>query len=124
MNKKFKKWWQENKTTKRNGCINILTDVNTIIEKFGRFTAKMMFIGIILNIIAACHPGFTLRFPTIYGWFDGWLQFGEFVIKTTLKGLYSVFSNHYGYSVFNAECNIKIKEMLVQLSNWIRTLPW
>lgn len=59
------------------------------LDRVSRNVIRLMIIGIILNIVASLYPEFSERFPIIYGWFDGWLQFGEFEVKAGLGCIYS-----------------------------------
>lgn len=43
--------------------------------RFGRNVGRMALIGILLHIVAAYFwPEMPDKIPTIYSWFDGWLQ--------------------------------------------------
>ena len=78
--------------------------------------------GIILNVVNQYYPELSTRFPTIYGWFDGWLQFGEFLYKVTIKGTYSILT--LNCSEFCSKVSVEIKGIVQQLVNWTSTIKF
>lgn len=111
----IKTWWSNNK--------NDVWRLRRRLNRFARNIAILMIIGIILNLVDSCsYHDFSARFPAIYGWFDGWLQLGEFVIKALIKGIYSLFTGHW--SMFQTECNEAFQELLSQFAKWLNTLQF
>ena len=46
-------------------------------NRLARNIGRLMIVGIILSIVAGYFcPDFADKYPVIYGWFTGWLQFG------------------------------------------------
>ncbi len=118
---RLRTWWNNNhRSFERditNGLINFLAGINRI----GDNVIRLIIIGIIVNIIANYFwPEFPERFPVIYGWFDGWLQFGEFAVKAALGGVYSFFTGQW--SEFWTEYSNEFHALLQQLGNWLSTL--
>ena len=76
----LRNWWDEHE-------VQIFQKrIDDFFERLGRNIARLVVIGILLNIISAYFwPELPERIPTIYSWFDGWLQFGEFAVKMPLK---------------------------------------
>ena len=92
-------------------------------NEFARIMVKLMIIGIIVNIIASSfYPEFPERFPTLYGWFDGCLQFGEFIVKAGIYGIYSLLTGHW--NSFWAEYDAQFKELMNQASVWFSALKF
>ena len=83
---------------------------------------SLVFIGIILNVIIVINPEFSKRFPTIYGWFDGWLQLEEFALKSVLGGFYSLFTGNWHN--FWIECREVINMLIKQFITWLSTLSF
>ena len=85
--------------------------------QLGRFVARCMAIGIIFNIIANYFwPEFPSRFPILYGWFDGWLTFGEYVYKVTIGGLYAMFTGNW--TSFKLEASKELARLWSQFCSW------
>lgn len=105
------------------GCNNN-KNLKQIVRRLSRFASNittLMIIGVILNVVSSYfYPDFPERFPTIYGWFDGWLQFGEFIFTATLNVIYSFFTGHW--SKFWTEYNEAFQELFHQFTNWLNTL--
>ena len=72
-----------------------MKNVKNILCRIGRNFGKLLLCGIFINVLASFfYPGFAEKFPAIYGWFDGWLQLGEFAVKSAFKFVYSLFTGH------------------------------
>lgn len=79
MNKE-KNWWSNFKLAFATATFG------SVCSAIGRFVIKMITAGIIINIIASSfYPELPIRFPVVYGLFDGCLQFGEFLFKIVIK---------------------------------------
>lgn len=84
-------------------------------------TSMWIIFGVVVNIITYnLYPEFSERFPAIYGWYDGWLQFGEFCFKTVLNFLYSLFT--WNLKDFWFDFNIALKDLFNQFINWLSML--
>ena len=118
---RIRTWWNNNHT-------NIEHDVEQETRRFVRGInriadniARLIIIGVIINVIASYfYPEFLERFPVIYGWFDGWLQLGEFAVKAGFAGIYALFTGHW--SEFWAEYSSATTELIQQFVNWLGTL--
>lgn len=118
-------WWSNNhEQIEQNVEQSVEQGVRRLDSAFDRLIrniARLMIIGVILNVVASYfYPEFPERFPVIYGWFDGWLQFGEFAFKATLGGMYKLLTGHW--SDFWTEYNEAIQELLSQFANWISNI--
>lgn len=120
---RIKKWWKGNCTDIKH-CVNAVAKKNIKwVRRIARFTCRMILIGVIINVISNCfYPEFIDRFPAIYGWFDGWVQFGEFTIKSWLAGTYALFTGN-GYE-FWIEYNEALWELVHQLGDWLSSLSF
>lgn len=110
-------WWNNNQQ-------NIAEDIQILGSGFDRISrniTRLVIIGVIINVISSnFYPEFPERFPAIYGWFDGWLQLGEFALKAALNGIYSLFTGHW--SQFWTEYNDAFRELLQQFTNWLSNI--
>ena len=113
----LRNWWSTNHTEVEQGIDNFWRGF----DRISRNITRLMIIGVILNVIVAYfYPEFPERFPAIYGWFDGWLQLGEFAIKAALNGIYSLFTGHW--NEFWTEYNEAFRELWQQFVNWLGTI--
>jgi len=92
----IRNWWSDNHTVS-NGI--------RIIRRIGNNIFRLMLIVILIDYF---YTAFPERFQTIYGWFDEWLQFGEFSIRTTIQLMFPPFTSQsiefwaeYNEAVFN-----------------------
>lgn len=91
-------------------------------QRIGNNIVRLALIGIALNVISSFYPEFPNRFPTFYGWFDGWTQFVEFAIKTTLSGVYSLFTGNF--SDFLNNSSAELQELLNQFITWLSNISF
>ena len=111
---RIRTWWNNNHEQIEQNLEENIRRLDREINRLIRNTTRLMIIGIILNIIANYfYPDFPERFPVIYGWFDGWLQLGEFAIKTALSGVYSLLTCNW--PEFCLEYNVAFKELWQQV---------
>jgi hypothetical protein len=111
-------WWNNNHQQVQQDARQAFRRLDRWFGRLGRNIFRLMVIGVILNVIASyLYPEFPKRFPIIYGYFDGWLQFGEFAIKAALGGLYAFFTGNF--SKFWAEYNAAFHELLHQFTQWM-----
>lgn len=102
---------------------SILKKIDPVLRKLTRFIVKMIVIGIICNIIASSlWSEFPKEHPAIFGWFDGWLQFGEFLYKAFFKGIYAIFTGDF--KEFRIEFVEEVKELSHQFVNWLSMLKF
>ena len=112
-------FWDNNHTNVSIAIASILDGIDVICNNITR----LMVIGIILNIVSShFYPEFAERFPTLYGWFDGWLQLGEFAIKAALGAINAVFTGTW--SEFYTSCNVAFQEMWAQFLNWVSQISF
>ena len=118
---RIRTWWNNNHTNIEHdveqGIRRLVRRMNIIVDN----SIRLIFIGVIINVIASdFYPEFPERFPVIYGWFDGWLQLGEFAVKAGIAGTYALFTGHW--SEFWAEYSSATTELIQQFVNWLGTL--
>lgn len=102
---------------------DLLKKLNPIVNRLIKSIVRMITIGVICNIIASSlWPEFPEEHPAIFGWFDGWLQFGEFVYKSFFKGIYAIFIGNF--KGFRIEFANEVKELFHQFVNWLSTLKF
>lgn len=105
-------------TTRNITMHDVIDGVSDFIDRICSNCVRLMVIGIILNIVSAhFYPEFAERFPILYGWFDGWLQLGEFAIKAALGTINAIFTGTW--SDFYASYNVAFQEMWAQFVNWV-----
>lgn len=93
------------------------------LNRLARNINRQIFIGIIINVISNYfYPEFKERFPIIYGWYDGLLQFGEFILKTFLSGIYSLFTGNI--TEFIPAFNETLWELWQQFVNWLSMIQF
>lgn len=86
-----------------------------------RLITRYIVIGIILNIVAAYfYPELPKRIPIIFGWFDGWMQFGEFAVKLALGFINAFF--HGNAIEFFGDVGEQFQVMWTQFVNWLSTI--
>lgn len=89
--------------------------------RFGRNVGRMALIGIVMHIIAAYFwPEMPDKIPTIYSWFDGWLQFAEFSYRCTLKGVYSLFTGNF--PTFTQQYSEEMRQMWQMFVDWLQSM--
>lgn len=62
------------------------------INRIGRAFMRLMAIGLILCVVASLCPGFEEKYPVLFGWYTGFLELGEFAVRSALKFIYSLFT--------------------------------
>ena len=118
---RIKTWWSNNHEPVEQNVEQSVRRLGRGFNRLARNITRLMIIGVILNIVASYfYPEFPERFTIIYGWFDGWLQFGEFAVKAALGGIYSLFTGQW--SEFWAEYNEAFQELLQQFTNWLSNI--
>lgn len=114
-------WWNNNHTNIEQNVEQGIRNLAQGLDRLARNITRLMIIGMILNVVASYfYPELPERFPTIYAWFDGWLQLGEFTLKAAIDGIYSLFTGHWGE--FWTEYDEAFRELLQQFTNWLSTL--
>ena len=118
---RIRTWWDNNYYQVEQNVVDGVGRFCDGVENLARNIVRWMIIGIILNVIAKYfYPDFPERFPTIYGWFDGCIEFGEFMFKVALRGIYSIFTGHW--SEFWTDYTETVQNLLQQFTNWITTI--
>jgi predicted PurR-regulated permease PerM len=118
---RIKVWWSNNHERVEQNVEHGARRLGRGFDRIVRNITRLMIIGVILNVVASYfYPDFPEKFPAIYGWFDGWLQFGEFAVNAALNGIYSLFIGQW--SEFWTEYNEAFKELVQQFTNWLSTL--
>ena len=126
----FRTWIQNIVNQARNSWINrnitvedIIYGVIDILDRIFANATRLMVIGFIINIVTAhFYPEFAERFPVLYGWFDGWLQLGEFAVKAAFGTIYAIFTGTW--NEFYANYNVAFQEMWSQFVNWLNHITF
>lgn len=94
-----------------------------LVAEFVEALTCAILIGIMLNIISASiYPEFPTKFPTIFGFYDQWAQFGEILFKSIIKFVDAIFRGNF--SGFAEEFSQAITEWFSQFLNWVETLAY
>lgn len=120
---RIRNWWTDNRE-------HVIHEVRQASERLGiefdiiiTNITRLMIIGIILNVVAVYfYPDFPEKFPVIYGWFNSWLQFGEFAIKAAFSGIYALFTGNW--SEFWTEYTEAFREALQYSKEWMSALSF
>lgn len=112
--RRIRTWWNNNHN-------NIVPTLVRGIDRIVNNIVRLIVIGIILNVVSAYfYPDFPERFPTIYAWFDGWVQLGEFAIKASLSFIYSFFTGNL--TEFWTEYTDAFNTLWQQFTTWLGSL--
>lgn len=104
-----------------NWCNTNIPNMVRVMRDLGRNIVRLVTLGVLVNIVATSfYPEFPERFPVIYGWFDGWAQFGEFAVRAVLGGGYAFFTGNW--NSFWAEYATAFHELLHQFTQWLATI--
>lgn len=118
---RIRSWWSDNYEQIEENVEQWVRRLNMCFDSLARHITILMITGVIFNIVSSYfYPEFPEKIPIIYGWFDGWLQFGEFAFKAILGGIYSFFTGHW--SEFWAEYNEAYQELFQQFANWLSNI--
>ena len=99
----------------------VLRFIWKVVKKIVRIDITFFIIGIIINsIICKIFPKFPVNFPVVYGWFDGWVQFNLFIVKSLVNGFYSILEGNW--SRFRLEFHQTFHEMVIQFVKWVNDI--
>lgn len=118
----FNKWWIQNGAEVNESVNNFFRRFNRALDRFARNFTRLVIFGIILNVISIFCPELSEKYPTIFAWYDGFIQVEEFVLKTTLMGIYSLFNGTWNECHANA--NEALMELWQQFVNWLSSLQY
>ena len=89
--------------------------------RLSRGLLRGLIIAFILNIIAHyCWTDLPETIPTIYGFFNGFLTVGEFLYKSALGGIASIFNGTF--FEFGDAMMVEIGEMWSSFCTWISSI--
>ena len=92
-----------------------------VIKKLVKIDIIFFLIGICINaIICKVFPQFSEWFPVVKGWFDGWVQFNLFIVKSFVNGIYSISEGNW--SGFRLEFHQKFHELVAQFVEWVNSI--
>ena len=98
-----------------------MKNVKNILCRIGINSEKLLLWGIFINVLANFfYPEFSEKFPAINGWFDGWLQLGEFAVRSAIKFVYSLFTGHF--IEFWKDSSETVSLLWQQFVNWMAAL--
>lgn len=93
------------------------------IKRLARGIVTGFTIGLALNVIDNYFwPDLSEAIPTIFGFFNGFVTFMEFVYKAFFGGLASIFNGNF--LEFNKSVWAEFGEMLVALWNWMSSISF
>lgn len=98
----------------------VFAHIDEFAVRFGRNVGRMALIGILMHVAAYFWPEMPEKIPTIYGWFDGWLQFAEYFYRCALKGMYSLFTGNF--PEFMQQYSTELQEMWHMFLDWLQSL--
>ena len=116
----IRNWWNTNRQQIRQDLRDSFRRLDRFFDRLSRGILRMMVVSLVLKVASYFCPELPKRIPTIYGWCDGFLQFGEFALRTVLGSLYSLFTGNF--KEFWSEYNEAFKELLQQLTTWLSTI--
>lgn len=91
--------------------------------RLSRGLLRALIIAIVLNVIARFFwPELPETIPTIYGFFNGFLTVGEFLYKTALGGIASIFNGTF--FEFSNTMMAEIGEMWSAFCTWISAITF
>lgn len=82
---------------------------------------RVFWIGVLLHVAEYFYPEISTKVPVIYTLYDYLMQLLNFLIWTTCKGLYSLFTGTY-WSFCHNEWSTALKEGWNSFVYWISTL--
>lgn len=92
-----------------------------VIKKLVKIDIVFLIIGIIINsIICKIFHKFPDNFPIIYGWFDGWVQFNLFIVKSFVNGVYAISEGNW--SEYRYEFHNTFHKMVIQFVEWVNNI--
>lgn len=92
-----------------------------VIKKLVKIDITFFIIGIIINsIICKIFNKFPDNFPVVYGWFDGWVQFNLFIVKSFVNGVYAISKGNW--KEFHLEFHQIFHKMIIQFVEWVNNI--
>lgn len=92
-----------------------------VIKKLVKIDIMFLIIGIIINlVICKIFPKLPDDFPVVYGWFDGWVQFNLFIVKSFVNGVYAISAGNW--KEFHLEFHQKFHELVAQFVEWVNSI--
>lgn len=92
-----------------------------VLKKLVKIDIIFLIIGIIINsIICKIFHKFPDNFPIIYGWFDGWVQFNLFIVKSLVNGVYAISEGNW--TEYRYEFHNTFHKMVIQFVEWVNNI--
>lgn len=92
-------------------------------EALGRGCLRGFVIGILLNVIASYFwPELPETIPTIYGFFNGFVELTEFLYKVALGGIAALFNGTF--IEFGDTVMVEISELWNAFTTWISAISF
>lgn len=114
-------FWRKRQRTIKQTLLWIWRVIKNIVRKLIKIDIMFFITGIIINsIICKLFPEFPDGFPVLYGWFDGWVQFNLFIIKSTVNGVYAIYTGNW--KEFWEQLAKTFQEMIAQFVNWVNNI--
>lgn len=101
----------------------ILSEFWNFLNRLSRGIFRCAVIGLILNVIAAYfYPELPERIPTLFGWYDGCMQFLEFAFKAAFGYINAFFHGVDEAYKFLGEFSNEYHELWLQFVSWLNTI--
>ena len=92
-----------------------------VFKKLVKIDIIFLIIGIIINsIICKIFHKFPDNFPIIYGWFDGWVQFNLFIVKSLVNGVYAISEGNW--TEYRYEFHNTFHKMVIHFVEWVNNI--
>ena len=114
---RLRTWWTTNHEQVGKTLSRGYRRTGRFLNRLARNISRILLIGVILNVV---YPEFADRFPALYGWFDGWLQFAEFAIKAVFGSISALLAGKF--PEFWCEYTNAFQQLFQQFVDWIGSL--
>ena len=95
--------------------------IKNLLRKIIKIDIIFLLIGICINaIICKIFPQFPKWFPVVHGWFDGWVQFNLFIVKSLVNGVYAVSEGNW--TEYCYEFHNTFHKMVIQFVKWVNNV--
>lgn len=92
-----------------------------VIKKLVKIDIIFLLIGLFINaIICKIFPQFPKWFPVVHGWFDGWVQFNLFIVKSLVNGVYAISEGNW--TEYRYEFHNTFHKMVIQFVEWVNNI--
>ena len=89
-------------------------------DRIAMYIVRLAMIGLVLHIVSCFAPEIAEKCPVLYGWFTGAEKLLEFLMKTCVKGVYSIFTGQYRQ--FCDEWWTDVHQLWNMFCDWIQSI--